>query len=78
MMPGNQIKKKKQLNSYIKYSSLGIQMAAIIVVGVFFGEYLDVKNHSETPKFTIILSLLSIFASIYYVFKKTSNKNAKK
>lgn len=77
-MRGNQSKKKRQLNSYIKYSSLGIQMTAIIVAGVFFGEYLDVKTQSETPKFTLILSLLSIFASMYYVFNKTTKKNAKK
>tara|TARA_B100001250_G_scaffold142800_1_gene122196 strand:+ start:8445 stop:8606 length:162 start_codon:yes stop_codon:yes gene_type:complete len=53
-------------------------MTAIIVAGVFFGEYLDVKTQSETPKFTLILSLLSIFASMYYVFNKTTKKNAKK
>ena len=52
-------------------------MTAIIVAGFFIGEYLDLKKQSETPKFTLILSLLSIFASMYYVFKKTK-KNAKK
>ena len=43
-MPKNKIKKKKQLNSYIKYSSLTTQMAVIIAAGAFFGDYLDNKE----------------------------------
>ena len=70
--------KKKQLNSYIKYSSLTIQMTVIIIVGTFFGDYLDVKNHSEIPIYTIIFSLLSIFLALYYVVQKIIKQNEKK
>ena len=48
-------------NSYIKYSSLTTQMAVIIVAGTFFGAELDKVNKSDTPIYTIILSLISIF-----------------
>lgn len=72
-MPGNQSKKKKQLNSYIKYSSLGIQMTAIIIAGFLGGEYLDERFQSTTSKYTIIFSLLSIFTSFYYIVKKTTS-----
>ena len=72
------IKKQKQLNSYVKYSSLATQMAVIIAAGVFFGEYLDKTHTSETPIYTITLSLLSIFLSLYYVIKKIINYNEKK
>ena len=72
-MPASQSKKKKQLNSYIKYSSLGIQMTAIIFAGYFTGEYLDQTSQAKTPKYTIIFSILSIFASFYYIVKKTTN-----
>ena len=70
-------KKQKQLNSYIKYSSLTMQMAAIIVFGAFFGDYLDEKNDLNKI-YTIIFSLLSIFFALYYVFKKIVKQNEKK
>ena len=70
--------KKKQPNPYIKYSSLTTQMAVIIAVGAFFGDHLDKKNPSDTPLYTIIFSLISIFLALYYVLKKTINQNEKK
>ena len=76
-MPEKQNKKRKQLNSYIQYSGLKIQMVAIILLGAFFGNYLDEKNQSE-PTYSIILSLISIVLALYFVFKKTINGNKKK
>jgi len=70
--------KKKQPNPYIRYSSLTTQMAVIIAAGTFFGDYLDKKNTSDIPIYTIILSLLSIFLALYYVLKKAINQNEKK
>ena len=70
--------KKKQLNPYIKYSSLTTQMAVIIAAGTFFGDYLDKKHTPDTPVYTIIFSLLSIFLALYYVLKKIINHNEKK
>jgi len=77
-MPEKPIKKKKQLNSYVTYSSLATQMAVIIAAGAFFGDYLDKKYTLDTPIYTIILSLLSIFLALYYVLKKIINHNEKK
>ena len=77
-MQGKKSQKKKQLNSYIKYSSLGIQMAVIIIAGTFFGDFLDIKNRSEAPVYTIIFSLLSIFLALYYVVQKIIKQNEKK
>jgi len=77
-MPKNKTTKKKQLNSYIKYTSLTTQMAVIIAAGTFFGDELDKANKSDTPIYTIIFSLISIFLALYYVFKKTINHNEKK
>jgi F0F1-type ATP synthase assembly protein I len=70
--------KKRQLNPYIKHSSLIIEMAVIIAAGTFFGDYLDKKHTSETPIYTIALSLLSIFLALYYVLKKIIHHNEKK
>ena len=72
-----QNKKKKQLNSYIQYSGLTIQMAVIIFAGVFFGNYLDEKTQSEHV-YSITFSLISIFGALYFVFKKIINSNEKK
>ena len=68
-------KKKRQLNSYIRYSSLTTHMVVIIILGAFFGDYLDGKNDSETPTYTVFFSLASVFISIYYVLKKITNNN---
>ena len=68
-MSENQKKKKNQLNSYIRYSSLTLQMVGIVLIGAFCGNYLDEKNDSNQI-YTIIFSLISIFFALYYVFKK--------
>ena len=76
-MSKNKTNKKKQLNSYIKYSSLATQMAVIIIVGAYSGKYLDSKSITTDSFYTIIFSLLSVFLSLYYVLKKI-NHNEKK
>ena len=77
-MQDNQKKRKKQLNSYVQYSSFGLQMIIIITAGSLFGEYLDSKNNFTTPVFTIFFSLISIFLSLYYVFKNINKTREKK
>ena len=42
------------------------------------GNYSKTKpNKSDTPIYTIIFSLISIFLALYYVFKKIINQNEK-
>ncbi len=62
-------KKKPQLNSYIKYSTLAFQMGGIIVAGVLLGSWLDKRNANETPWFTIGIGLFSIFAALYLTLR---------
>jgi len=62
--------KKKQLNSYARYGAMGLQMAAIMVLGTWFGYWLDKKmGNVKFPAFTLVFSLLSVFAAIYYFVK---------
>ena len=77
-MPEKPIKQRKQLNSYVKHTSLSIQMAVIIAAGTFLGDYLDKSTKPTSTIYTIIFSLSSIFLALYYVFKKTINNNDKK
>jgi ATP synthase protein I len=76
MEPNPNKQNQKPLNSYAKYSSLGIQMVLIIGGGCYAGYKLDeyFKN-TETPIYTIILSLVSIGLAMYVVLKDFIKSN---
>jgi ATP synthase protein I len=57
------------LSNYAKYTSLGVQMIVIILVTVWGGIKLDKLFGLTTPVFTIVLSLLGVFAAIYTAVK---------
>ena len=59
---------RKSLNDYARYSSMAIQMLAIILAGVFAGYKLDQWLHTK-PILTVILSIVSVALSIYFVTK---------
>lgn len=62
-------KKKKQLNNYAKYTSIGITMLVIIGAGVFGGYYLDIWLENKFPFFLILFSILAVGMSIYHAIK---------
>ena len=68
-------KQKNKLNAYAKYSGLAIQMGVIICIGVFGGQYIDKLVGFKTPWFTIFLSLLGVFVSLYIVIKEVIKLN---
>ena len=59
----------KGLNDFAKYSGLVFQMLGIILVTVWGGVKLDKLTGWQTPVFTIVLSLLGVFAAIYVAVK---------
>jgi hypothetical protein len=60
----------KPPNPYFKYSNMAVQMAVIIGLGCWGGHKLDLKyNPHSTPIYTIVLSLVSIFAALYVALK---------
>ncbi|MDF1573754.1 MAG: AtpZ/AtpI family protein [Bacteroidales bacterium] len=61
--------KKSGLSSYIRYSGLGFQMVAIILLFYWAGSKLDERAGKEKPVFTAILTLLGVFAGLYIVLK---------
>ena len=67
--------KKQPLTDYGKYSAMAFQMGITIALGVWGGvkldEYFGLK---KLPAFTISLSLLSVFASVYFVIKDLLKK----
>jgi len=70
----NTDQKKRQLNSYTRYSGMGFQMLVIILIGVFGGYKLD-QWLGTRPILVIILSLISVIIAIYSVARKFLKNN---
>ena len=68
--------KKPPLNNYIKYSGLGFQMLAAILLGVLGGMQLDkrLRQPDDFPLFTVIGSLLGVFIALYIPLKQLIKK----
>jgi F0F1-type ATP synthase assembly protein I len=64
---------KEQLNETGKYTSIAVQMIAIILAGVFGGKFLD-KFLDTRFIFTVILSFSSVILAIYFVVKDLIKK----
>lgn len=58
--------------NYLKYSSLGFQMAITIGLSAWGGHYLDGKYQNEKPIYTIILILLGIAIAMYQVIREVN------
>jgi F0F1-type ATP synthase assembly protein I len=59
----------KGLSNLGKYSGIAFQMIGIILITTWGGIKLDKISGFEKPVFTIILSLLGVFAAIYTAVK---------
>jgi ATP synthase protein I len=59
----------KDVKSYARYTGMAFQMLGIILVTVWGGMKLDKLTGWHTPVFTIVLSLLGVFAAIYVAVK---------
>jgi ATP synthase protein I len=60
---------KTGLNSFVRYSGMGFQMIAIILLFYWAGSKLDERSSNEKPVYTAILTLLGVFAGLYIVLK---------
>ena len=66
----SETKNKKAPSELVKYSAIGFQMIAIIVVGVLGGMKLDKWITSiEFPVFTMVLSISSVIYATYFAIK---------
>jgi len=65
--PKNQ--ENKGINNFARYSGIAFQMIGIILITTWGGTKLDKLTGLETPVFTIVLSLLGVFAAIYTAVK---------
>ena len=65
---------QKQYNAYVRYSNLAVQMMVIIGGGTYGGFRLDKYLGWKVPVFTIVLSLLSVTAAIWFAVKDLLKK----
>lgn len=65
-------KKYPDVNSsrkFLKYSGMAMQMLGTILMFTYGGYKLDEWQQNETPLWTLVLSLLSIGASLYLLIR---------
>ena len=65
-------KKKKKLDSYLKYSGLGFQLAFVILGSIYIGGWLDSKLGNETAYVTLVLVAVVFGAFMYKLTKELS------
>ncbi len=68
MDPSSQPSRKQ--NSYLKYSGLGFQFAALIFVAIFAGKWLDNKMDMTKPIFTLLLVVVFFGGFMYKLYKE--------
>ena len=66
-------KPKKPLNKYARFSGVAFQMAITISIGTYIGVKLDEKYPNENNLFTLVFSLIFVFAALYTVIKQVKN-----
>ena len=68
-------KPKSPLKNWIVFTGMAFQMGIVITCGVLFGLWLDGKFPNPYKTFTIIFSLLGVFAALYTVIKQVNDLN---
>ncbi len=61
---------KKNVNKYLRLSSAGIQMGALIALFTWLGTYLDDIYTTTTPWWTISLALFGVLAGLVIVIRE--------
>jgi hypothetical protein len=59
-------------SKFIRFSGMAIQMLATILIFTYAGTKIDSYLNNTTPVWTLILSLTSIFASLYGLIRNVT------
>ncbi|MBP1838576.1 AtpZ/AtpI family protein [Formosa algae] len=65
--------KKKQLNKYIRFTTMALQMGLTIYLGSVLGEWLDVKFENEDQLYFKIVTLVAVFIAMFSVIRQVLN-----
>jgi ATP synthase protein I len=66
---------EKKNNLFLRFSSMGIQMAGIIAFFAWLGTYFDKKFQTSTPWWTLSLSLFGVISSMFLVIREILKLN---
>lgn len=62
-------KEQKSYNSFLKYTSLGLQMVITIGIAGWLGHLLDNKLQFQFPLFLLSFVLIALVGSLYLLIK---------
>jgi F0F1-type ATP synthase assembly protein I len=61
---------RNRINTYLKFTAIAFQMGVLITIAALGGRWLDDKQGNETPVWTIVLTLIAIFASLFQIIRE--------
>ncbi|WP_348703061.1 AtpZ/AtpI family protein [Tenacibaculum sp. 190524A02b] len=61
---------RNQLNKYLRFSGIAIQMGATIYLGSLLGNWLDAKFPNDNQLYTKICTLAAVFGAMYSVIRQ--------
>jgi len=64
-------------NNYLKYSSMGFEMLATILVGLLIGSQLDKYYKTSKPYFSALFSFIFVLIAMYRVLRVFLNPKNK-
>jgi len=68
-------KPKSPLKNWVVLTGMAFQMGVVIALGVLFGLWLDSEFPNGYKAYTIIFSLLGVFAALYSVIRQVNDLN---
>jgi|SaaInl3SG_22_DNA_1037383.scaffolds.fasta_scaffold63164_2 F0F1-type ATP synthase assembly protein I len=68
-MPNAPLPPNNRLKKWAKYTGMAVEMMAIIAVGTIAGYKIDERREADFPLWTLILSLLAVFAALYLIIR---------
>lgn len=63
---------KNQLNTYLRFSGIAIQIGLTIYLGNLLGKWLDARFLNNDELYTKICTLIAVFIAIFSVIKQVS------
>lgn len=68
-------KKKSQLNKYIKFSGMGLQLGLTIYIAAYFGAKADAYYQNEKKICTILFVLIAFVGTMFSLVSQLNKMN---
>lgn len=67
-MKSDQQPQNNNNNAYLKYSGIAFQLAALVFIGIYTGQWIDTKMNMDKPIFTMLLVILFFALFLYKLY----------